>query len=134
MSPARTSIAAFLAAALTGAVHAAPDDRALIGDKWPMLAFAEDRGCDMAITSSGKTMQFRAGGMIPGEAVRFQLTNGDMVPLDYSLYADQRGELVRYYVPFRFHRDGGEVSVNLSAARCSLAASAPWTRALSTIP
>ena len=134
MSPIRTSIAVLLAAALTGTAHAAPVERLLIGDRWPLLAFAEDRGCELAITSSGKTMQVRAGGLIPGEAVRFQLTNGDMVPLEYTLYADERGDLVRYYVPFRFHRDGGEVEVDLSAARCNLAATAPWTRALSTIP
>lgn len=105
-----------------------------VGDRWPVLAFATDHDCQMAITSSGRAMQIRASGMIPGETLRFSVTNGDMKPIALTLRATSDGTLQRYYLPFRLNRDGGQVGFTLTAARCSLGASAPWTRNLATIP
>ncbi|MEQ1499299.1 MAG: hypothetical protein ABL914_11620 [Novosphingobium sp.] len=123
---------AFAAAiALTALTSAAAAE---VGDRWPLLAFASDDACDLAMTSSGRAMQIRARGLIPGETLRFTLTNGDMRPIQLALRAGNDGTLLRYYFPFRLNHDGGVVAVELEAARCSLRVSGPWTRNLQTIP
>ena len=100
------------------------------------LLLATDRsdGCELSIAGQGKAMLLRASGLIPGEVYRFQLTNGDMMPIAFSGLADSRGALVQYYLPFRLNRDGGTVRVRIAAARCNLAAQADWDRGVVTIP
>lgn len=105
-----------------------------VGDRWPLLAFAKDADCQLSITSSGRAMQITAAGLIPGEAVRLGIANGDMVPIRLALRASNDGTLTRYYFPFRLNQPGGQVDVSIAAARCSVAASAPWTRNLAVIP
>lgn len=122
-----------LAAALFFASLATPASGA-IGDSWPLLARDRADACELTIASAGHAMQLRASGLIPGEAVRFVLTNGDMKPIAYTALADNRGGLVRYYLPFRFNRAGGTVQVSIAAARCTLVGSAAWNRELITIP
>ena len=107
--------------------------RASLGDAWPLLGFARAGDCELAITSSGRAMQWRASGLIPGEALRLRLTNGDMVPIERILYAKADGSAAQFYLPFRFNRDGGNVTVMIDASRCQLSAAAPWQRGISTI-
>ena len=125
-----------LAASLGLALLAMPAGaaRAMIGDSWPLLALDQDGGCALTITSAGRAMQLRARGLIPGEAYRLVLTNGDMKPVAFSAYADNHGGLLQYYLPFRFNRDGGTVRVRIAAARCTLLAAADWDRAVVSIP
>lgn len=125
-----------LAAAIAFASLAAPAsaDRAMIGDSWPLLARDRADACELTIASAGHAMQLRASGLIPGEALRLVLTNGDMRPIATTAYADNRGGLERYYLPFRFNRAGGTVQVSIAAARCTLVSSAAWNRELVTIP
>ena len=52
-----------------------------------------------------------------------------MKPLDWSVRATSVGEFARYYLPFRWHRDGGEVLVSIVSERCNLSASFIWQRA-----
>lgn len=106
---------------------------AAVGDRWPLLGFARQGDCELAITSSGRALQLRARGLIPGEALQLRLTNGDMVPIDRRLHAGTDGTMLQYYLPFRFNRDGGIVAVTIDASRCQLTASAPWRRGLVTI-
>ena len=124
----QTIAAALLLGMLSASVHAE------VGDRWPLLAFASDDDCQLAISSSGRAMQIRAAGLIPGETLRFTIINGDMKPIRLSLRASNNGALLRYYLPFRLNRDGGMVDVTVAGARCTLGASAPWTRNLVTIP
>ena len=121
-----------LAASLGLACSAIPASAAPAGSQ--LLDSDRSGGCELAIASAGKAMLLRASGLIPGELYRFALTNGDMKPVVFTGYADSRGGLIQYYVPFRFNRDGGTVRVNVTAARCSLAAQADWDRAVLTIP
>ena len=116
------------ASAASGGVQAAS-----IGDSWPLLAASRAGDCALTIASGGHAMQLRASGLIPGEAVRFVLTNGDMKPIAYTAYADNNGGLMRYYLPFRFSRDGGTVQVSIAAARCTVTSAAAWNRELATI-
>ena len=131
MYRALATIIARLAAAATGLAlaTASPAQNAprLVLDR------AWSDGCELAIVSQGKAMLLRASGLIPGEVYRFVLTNGDMEPVIFSGYADGRGGLVQYYIPFRFNRDGGTVRVSIAAARCALAAQADWDRSVVTI-
>lgn len=108
--------------------------RADVGDRWPLLGFASQSDCRLAIASSGRAMQIRAVGLIPGETLRLVIANGDMKPIALSPRASDDGKLLRYYFPFRLNRDAGLVDVTLAGARCTLTASAPWTRNLTTIP
>ena len=130
-----TRIITRLAAALTlmSLAASANADRASIGDSWPLLATDRAGECELTITSAGHAMQLRARGLIPGEALRFVLTNGDMKPIALTAFADNSGELMRYYLPFRFTRDGGTVQVSIAAARCNLTSAAKWNRDLHTI-
>lgn len=108
--------------------------RAEVGDRWPLLGFASQSDCRLAIASSGRAMQLRATGLIPGETLRLVIASGDMKPIALSPRASNDGTLKRYYFPFRLNRDGGLVDVTVAGARCTLTASAPWTRNLVTIP
>ena len=108
--------------------------RADVGDRWPLLGFASQSECRLAIASSGRAMQLRATGLIPGETLRLVIANGDMKPIVLAPRASDDGVLKRYYFPFRLNRDGGLVDVTVAGARCTLTASAPWTRNLTTIP
>ena len=126
-----TRLTTQFAAILALAASAAPASALPSG---PLLDFDRTDGCELSIASAGKSMLLRASGLIPGEVYRFALTNGDMKPVVFSGYADSRGGLIQYYVPFRLNRDGGTVRVSLAAARCSLAAQADWDRGVVTIP
>ena len=129
-APFRIIASLTLAAAGIAGATAAPAQNA------PRRLLDLDRsdGCELSIVSQGKAMFLRASGLIPGEVYRFALTNGDMQPVVFSGYADGRGGLVQYYLPFRLNRDGGTVRVSIAAARCSLAAQADWDRGVVTIP
>lgn len=120
-------------AALLACVASASAPAATIGDSWPLLAANRAGDCALTIASAGHAMQLRASGLIPGEAVRFVLTNGDMKPIIYTAFADPDGGLMRYYLPFRFGRDGGTVQVSIAAARCTVSSAAAWNRELVTI-
>ncbi len=124
-----------LAAALTllPLAASASAERGSIGDSWPLLARDRAGACELTIASAGHAMQLRARGLIPGEALRFVLSNGDMKPIALTAFADNSGELMRYYLPFRFNRDGGTVQVSIAAARCNLTSAAEWNRDLHTI-
>ena len=120
-------------AALLACVASASAPAATIGDSWPLLAANRAGDCALTIASVGHAMQLRASGLIPGEAVRFVLTNGDMKPIMYTAFADPDGGLMRYYLPFRFGRDGGTVQVSIAAARCTVSSAAAWNRELVAI-
>lgn len=122
----------FAAPLLLGTLSAAA--AAEVGDRWPLLAFASKGQCQLTITSSGRALQIRADGLIPNENLRFTIRNGDMKPIQQSLRASDEGALLRYYLPFRPNRPAGLVDISVAGARCTLDASAPWTRNLATIP
>ena len=127
----RSSFAALFGSAALAASTSAPAKS--IGDSWPILAANRAGDCALTIASAGHAMQLRASGLIPGEAVRFVLTNGDMKPIIYTAFADTDGGLMRYYLPFRFGRAGGTVQVGIAAARCTVSSAAQWSRELVTI-
>lgn len=120
-----------LAASLSLAVVAAPASASL--ERSELLGYDRSDGCELSIASAGKAMMLNARGLIPGEVYRFALTNGDMKPIVFAGFADSRGGLIQYYIPFRLNRDGGTVRVSIAAARCSLAAQADWDRSIITI-
>ncbi len=105
-----------------------------ITDSWPLLGFARDGDCELALSGNGKTMMIAATGMLPGERARFRLANARMKPLDWRVLANRNGTWSQYYVPFLWHEPGGTVSVALDGATCTLSASAPWTREVRVIP
>jgi hypothetical protein len=106
---------------------------ATLADRFPLLAFDRTAGCELELAGNGRIVEIRASGMIPGEALAFTLTNGDMQPIVWQVFADGSGRWQKLYLPFRFNREGGTVQASITAARCSLSASLPWTRGVRTI-
>lgn len=117
---------AILLAALLAALPAAAQP---VDAEWPEVASAEDGSCALSVTGNGQIYRIAIDGLQPGEAARYQLGNGDMRPIDWSVRADANGRFARYYMPFRWHHDGGMVNVMLSSADCAVSASFPWRRA-----
>ena len=126
----RARIFIFLAAAIVTGSSAAS---ATLAERFPLLAFDRVAGCELQLAGNGRIVEIRASGMIPGEALAFTLTNGDMKPIEWQVFADGAGRWQKTYLPFRFGRDGGTVQASISAARCSLSASLPWIRGVRTI-
>lgn len=122
------SLFLFAALALTGSAASAT-----MAERWPLLAFDRTADCELQLAGNGKIIEIRASGLIPGEALAFTLTNGDMRPIRWQVYADGAGRWQQTYLPFRFNRDGGTVRASITAARCTLGASLPWTRGVRTI-
>lgn len=96
---------------------------------WPVVASASDGDCALEVTGNGRVYLISATGLGEGRQGRYRLANGDMTPIDWSIRAGSDGRFARYYMPFRFHREGGTVDVRVDAPGCSLTASFPWRRA-----
>jgi hypothetical protein len=115
----------FLAAAtLTVSPGVAPVD-----SRWPEVAYVTDGDCAIVVTGNGRFYRISATGLGSDAPARYVLTNGDMTPIDWQVRADANGRFARYYLPFRWHRRGGEVTVTVSSERCAMSASFPWQRA-----
>ncbi len=106
---------------------------ASIQSGWPLLGFAREQGCELQVSGNGRFLELRGSGFVPGEALGFSLTNGDMKPIVGQAFADRAGRWSKLYLPFRFGQQGGTVSVALSASRCSMTTSVPWQRAVRVI-
>lgn len=117
---------ALLLAALAAALPAAAQP---VDGEWPEVAYAENGQCAISVTGNGQVYRIAVSGLEPGEAGHYVLSNGDMTPIDWSIRANASGEFSRYYMPFRWHREGGTVSVSVSSESCALSASFPWQRA-----
>jgi hypothetical protein len=114
--------------ALTLAASAASAADPIDAD-WPEVARVQDGNCELSVTGNGRFYRIAASGLGGDAPGRFFLSNGDMKPLDWSIRSTGNGEFARYYLPFRWHREGGAVLVSLESARCNLAASFAWRRA-----
>jgi len=101
---------------------------AAIDSGWPVLAEASDADCSLTVSGNGRFVLIAAGGLEPGDAVRYQLRNGDMAPIDWTVRADGSGRFARYYIPFRWGQRGGTVQVDVTSASCQLSARFPWER------
>lgn len=116
-------------AAIVVAATAAPAGAAEpIDTGWSEIAAARDGECRLMVTSEGRFFRIAASGLGSGEPARFFLSNGDMKPLDWAVRGDGAGEFARYYLPFRWHRDGDTVAVSLKSRQCELFATFDWRR------
>jgi len=97
---------------------------------WPLLAVARDGDCRLEVTGNGQIFLIAATGLLPGEGGRYSVTNGDMKPIDWRIAASQGGRFARFYMPFRWHRDGGTLAVAVDTDSCRVSAVLPWRRAV----
>ena len=95
---------------------------------WSEVASDRDGECRLTVMSEGRFFRIAASGLGSGEPARFFLSNGDMKPLDWAVRGDGAGEFARYYLPFRWHRDGDTVAVSLKSRQCELFATFDWRR------
>lgn len=100
-----------------------------IDSGWPEVARSHDPVCVLSVTGNGQFYRIAALGLGANAPGRLILTNGDMKPLDWTIRATGAGGFARYYLPFRWHHDGGEVTVAVESARCSVSTRFAWTRA-----
>ena len=115
-----------------------PASAAAIGSDWPVLAAAQDGDCALEITGNGKIFLISATGLGEGASGRYQISNGDMVPIDWSVRASGGGQVARYYMPFRWGHGGeriagGTIDVRVTTKACALSASFPWQRGIRVI-
>ena len=96
---------------------------------WPEVARAEDGDCALSVTGNGQFYRIAVSGLGAGAAGRLVLLNGDMRPLDWTIRATDNGGFARYYLPFRWNRDGGDVLVSVESARCTISTGFAWQRA-----
>ena len=121
----RILLSAFaLAFAPAAAVAVEPIDA-----QWPEVARARDGDCELSVTGNRRFYRIEASGLGSQAPARFLLSNGDMKPLDWSIRAAGDGGFARYYLPFRWHRSGGQILVSVQSERCDLAATFAWQRA-----
>ena len=121
--------AVFLSAIIFALAPTAAGAAAPIDAQWPEVARTQDGDCALSVTGNGRFYRIEASGLGAEAPGRLFLSNGDMRPLDWSIRAAGDGGFARYYLPFRWHRDGGEVLVSVQSARCDLAATFAWQRA-----
>jgi len=96
---------------------------------WYRVASDRSDDCRGEVGTNGQFYVLSVTGLSPGEAGRLQLFNGDMMPIDWTIWADGSGAWQHYYIPFRPNRgEGGVVLAQISAADCSLALEFPWQR------
>ena len=125
MHKVRTFVPALaLALVATTATASAPIDAG-----WPEVASVRDGDCALTVTGNGQFYRIEASGLGAEAPGRLFLANGDMTPLDWSIRAAGDGGFARYYLPFRWHRNGGEVLVSVRSARCDLVTTFAWERA-----
>ena len=96
---------------------------------WAEVARVRDGDCALSVTGNGQYYRIAASGLGSGALGRMVLANGDMKPLDWTIRATGDGGFARYYLPFRWHHDGGEVTVAVQSARCSVSTRFAWRRA-----
>ena len=121
----RIACATLAFAIAVGSAHAAE----AVDAGWSEIARDRDGDCRLKVTSEGRFFRIAASGLGAGEPARFFLSNGDMKPIAWTVRADGDGEFARYYLPFRWHRDGDAVAISLESGRCELFAAFDWERA-----
>lgn len=104
-----------------------------IDSGWSQLAAARNRTCALSVTGNRQFTRISAMGLGADASGRLILTNGDMKPLDWIISATRDGGFVRYYLPFRWHRSGGEVTIAVESAVCSVSTQITWRRAAVTV-
>ena len=95
---------------------------------WAEVARVRDGGCALSVTGNGQFYRIAASGLGAGAPGQLILSNGDMKPLDWTIRAATDGGFARYYLPFRWHRTGGNVTVSVESARCDLSTTFAWRR------
>ena len=95
---------------------------------WSLLSRARDGACVLSVTGNGQFTRIAVSGLGADALGRLILANGDMKPLDWTIRATGDGGFARYYLPFRWHRTGGDVTVSVESARCDLSTTFAWRR------
>lgn len=118
-----------LGLAASAAVPAQGYDPIVLDRGWNRVAHSASGPCEAEVGSNGKFYIIAIYGMAPYEKGHYFLTNGDMTPIDWRVTASAEGEFSRYYIPFRWNRQGGTVTVDFTSESCNIAMAFDWTRA-----
>jgi hypothetical protein len=100
-----------------------------IDSHWAVIDRVSQDGCDLTVTGDGKVYLVTVTGMKPNMPARYLVANGDMKPINWRVNSDSSGSFARYYMPFRWHRPGGTVTVSVTSESCAISSSFEWSRA-----
>ena len=118
----------FLASMAMGFAVAPASAANPVDSDWPQLSRVRDGACALSVTGNGQFYRIAITGLGADALGRLILANGDMKPLDWTIRATGDGGFARYYLPFRWHRTGGNVTVSVESARCDLSTTFAWRR------
>lgn len=97
-----------------------------IDSHWALVSRTSDGDCDLTVTGNGQIYLFTVNGMEAGSPAHYRVSNGDMQPIDWRFTSDSSGSFSRYYMPFRWHRRGGTVTVSVTGESCAMSSSFQW--------
>jgi hypothetical protein len=97
-----------------------------VDSQWEVVGSTRDGDCALTVTGNGRIFLLSVSGMDAGSPARYQVSNGDMKPLNWRVTSDSSGSFARYYLPFRWHRPGGTVTVSVTSESCTMSSSFQW--------
>jgi len=100
-----------------------------IDSNWAVVDRTREGDCGLTVTGNGKIYLITVTGMDANAPARYLVRNGDMKPVNWRVTSDSTGSFARYYMPFRWHRDGGTVTVSVSSDSCAISSSFAWRKA-----
>lgn len=125
----RTALALSLIMAAAGTAAYAYDP-VVIARGWERVDAFERGACTGEVGTNGRFYVISASGLEPGERALLTITNGDMRPIKREVRANGDGAWRDYYIPFRPNRgEGGDVTVTLAGAECTVPLAFAWSRA-----
>lgn len=122
----RTLIALSLAGLATSA---AAYDPIVLDRGWVRVDAFSGETCTGEVGTNGRFYVLTAQGFAPGEPAYLTITNGDMKPIERVVRADGAGRWRDYYLPFRYGKDGGDVTVTVEGEGCAVPLAFVWRRA-----
>ncbi|MGX7952474.1 hypothetical protein ACWPM1_07890 [Tsuneonella sp. HG249] len=105
-------------------------DPIVLARGWERVDRFESEACTGEVGTNGRFYVISANGLAPGEPAFLTITNGDMKPIEREVRANDAGEWIEYYIPFRYNRGEGDfVTVTLATESCIVPLGFAWRRA-----
>jgi hypothetical protein len=93
---------------------------------WDRVDFQQTEACTGEVRGNGQMFRIAVSGLQPNGQGQFFLTNGSIVPIDWTVQVDGFGQWQTFYLPFHWQSDSGTVQAAFTSGDCRLALSFPW--------
>jgi hypothetical protein len=96
---------------------------------WHRVASDEAEGCRGEAGTNGQVYVLSVTGLVPDQAGRLKIYNGDMIPIERAIRTRADGTWQQYYIPVRLNGDEAEtVFARISTPACAVALEFRWQR------